>query len=788
MQKVSRKVKITGRLIKPFFAALLAAALLLSGCGDSSGPSDRADAPQPSTEEQDVNPNNTSVENLLSDVLYWQITEKSIPDPAKDFADDPENQTKYLSLPDSYTDVKINLSLRDSFSADGTLFRLYNITYKTKEYAEISSSYYILYTLEAPYEQWRCYPFSSDCWAADNPDFAIFPPYIEHIVGVCNDGVFLQIGSGEIGFYGWNGDSRLMEEIDTDSDSEYPTTLTLYRTGETLYAVFTDIFSKSNFTSYDEQLIPVVTRQNLENQLSGCFFSGTECLWYGFDEDHNLTVWDKPNGTQLFSLGDKVRSSSDFLLTKSAAGEFVLADISSIWAGDGTASLQKILSFTERSYDLQELLAMNVNEDGSLSLVAQFENRLCLLTLKQTDKPDRQEVTVVASNTSSLSRVVASFNRQNDKYRVTLVNPFDSDNLDDYRQQLQMEISAGRGPDLIETWLIDLTGCIENGYVEPLEDVIENPSDYWPGCLEYGRRNGVLYSIPYDITVSCLTASESLTGGLNSWTLEQMMEAVRCSPAEALEKDLDSLEIVLQYGLGIRDNTQFIDYDAGVSHLAEQPFIDFLEFAKKYGDNLYYTADSDYSEAAEYYHDGRLAFYTLSTYDLGQLLFPSVLFHEQEAFIGIPSTQGRGVYMGANALALNSNSPSKECAKEFLRYLMSVEGQIKFIQNDYMFSFSCRRDISNMILENYQIKSADSESSSGHFVFGLYIERIPLNDEQVEQLYSLFEDARPEWELPSEIYNIACEELEPYFAGDCSAEDATWKLNNRVQLYLDERK
>ncbi|MDE5587801.1 MAG: extracellular solute-binding protein [Acetatifactor sp.] len=783
MQNVSRKVKITGRLIKLVFVALLAASLLLSGCRDSSEPLDRAEASQPST-EQSANANNTSGKSLFSDALYCHVTEKSISDPTKGFVDDPENRTKYPSLVDSFADAKMNLSLTDSFSAAGTLYLLYNITYtmeENKEYIEIPSTYYFLYTLEAPYEQWYCYPFSSDCWATINPDSSITIPNIKSIAGVCKNGVYFQLLSGDIGYYSQFGDSRLMEEFKTDSES--PATFTLYHTDETLYAVSTDLFSNGSFTSYDEQLKPVLT-QNLENQLYGCFSSGSEFLWYGFDEQQNLVVWDKPNGTQLFSLGNMVNSYSDFLLTKSAAGEFILADISGIWAGDGTAPMQKILSFAERGYVLQELLALNVNEDGSLFLITQFEDSLCLLILEGSDEPDRQEVTVVSTDTASLSDVVASFNRQNDKYRVTLVNPFDSDDFSAYCQQLQMEISAGRGPDLVQAGLIDLAGCIDNGYVESLEDVIQNPADYWPGCLEYGERNGVLYSIPYYMVVSCLTASESLTGGLNAWTLEQMMEAVRRSPAESLEIDLDSLNIVLQYGLGIRDNTQFIDYDAGVSHLAEQPFIDFLEFAKKYGDNLYYTANSDYSEAAEYYHDGRLAFYTLTMYDPSRLLFSSVLFQGQDALIGMPSTQGRGVYMGCNALALNNNSPSKDCAREFLRYLMSREGQIEFVRNTL--TFSCRKDVTEMILEDYQLQSAESESSYGRF--GLISKSTPLSDEQIEQLFSLFEDARPKWELPSEIYNIACEELEPYFVGDCSAEDAAWKLSNRVQLYLDERK
>lgn len=37
------------------------------------------------------------------------------------------------------------------------------------------------------------------------------------------------------------------------------------------------------------------------------------------------------------------------------------------------------------------------------------------------------------------------------------------------------------------------------------------------------------------------------------------------------------------------------------------------------------------------------------------------------------------------------------------------------------------------------------------------------------------------------VVDILSEELEPFFAGQCSAEEAARKLDNRVQLYLDEQ-
>ena len=63
-----------------------------------------------------------------------------------------------------------------------------------------------------------------------------------------------------------------------------------------------------------------------------------------------------------------------------------------------------------------------------------------------------------------------------------------------------------------------------------------------------------------------------------------------------------------------------------------------------------------------------------------------------------------------------------------------------------------------------------------------------ITEKQVEQVNFLLENARPNnWHV-QEIKSILSEELAPYFAGDKTAEQAAEILNNRVQIYLDERK
>lgn len=481
-----------------------------------------------------------------------------------------------------------------------------------------------------------------------------------------------------------------------------------------------------------------------------------------------------------------VSVDNDFLLTRSAAGEFILADTSGIWTGDGNAPFKNVLSFAERGYLPEELLAVSSDENGGFSLIVRLDGSLCLLALVQTDTPDKQEITLVSSDTASLEPVIAAFNRQNDQYRVVLANPFESGDIDAYCRQLQLEISAGKGPDLMESWLVDWEGCIQNGYLEPLDNIYETPSDYWPAALDAGSMDGVRYGVCYRVVPSILAVSKSLAGDLEAWDIAQMMEAVRRSPAESLQTGLDSMGIVLNYGLAGQGNPQFLDYDAGISHLAEQPFLDFLDFAKNYGDDLYY-ADPSHDEAAQYYQDGRLAAFYQTMYGCSDFLFASACFKGQEVLIGMPSAHGRGIYMSPVTLCLNGSSPSLEGAGEFLRYLVSAQGQLAFHRSSFFVraGFSCRRDVTEMLLNEYQERNGDPDTT--HYL-GITVRSTALSDRQVEEFMALFEDARPEPEIPSKLEDMVQEELAPYFAGECSAEEAAGKLHNRVQLYLDEKK
>ena len=85
--------------------------------------------------------------------------------------------------------------------------------------------------------------------------------------------------------------------------------------------------------------------------------------------------------------------------------------------------------------------------------------------------PSKKEITLALTMpNTALNKVIADFNAANEEYFVKVVLPEGAESFDlsddmfgkweDFRKQIQMELSAGKGPDLLG------------------DDVVQNPEDY----------------------------------------------------------------------------------------------------------------------------------------------------------------------------------------------------------------------------------------------------------------------------------------------------------------------
>ena len=143
--------------------------------------------------------------------------------------------------------------------------------------------------------------------------------------------------------------------------------------------------------------------------------------------------------------------------------------------------------------------------------------------------------------------------------------------------------------------------------------------------------------------------------------------------------------------------------------------------------------------------------------------------------------------METSRLYLNRNAGNREGAIDFLRYLLSEEGQRQYMEYCSWMYLPVRRSLLQESLERYQ-QDVKVPPVQSHDDKGIYFELSELDEEQIETFWRILDNAVPAVFKADDIWSLVDEELQPYFNDARSAEDAAAALHSRVQVYLDEQK
>ena len=722
-----------------------------------------------------------------SDQVYYHIQETAIPNPDEELVDVFGNAE--------------NTFIReiDMVQKNGIFYRIAQCR-EMDGYLDLLQHKYFIQILEPPYQEWVAHEIGTIY-----EDGLYRAP--QHVLGIEDDRLLIFARNSLVQ---WQPGMEVPEKV---SDNEYDNSarygdlweLKMYRTDEGTLCIYD--LSGNTVTVLDGTLKEQETKElGAETIIYGMTEEpgSGELLWYG-TRNREFGVWRLEDGAAVLPDDAAIGSSSMQLHRGSGEdGGLYLADCQGLWRMEEGA-VTELCRFLDRSYTLQELYSMEVMEDGSLLLFVKCYEEDILLRIEgnRVPFPEKQVITLATTYTgkSSLDRAISRFNRTNEQYQVELLTPDTQETAPDYiakRQEfldrIMMETVAGRGPDLFFSQLINMSDMVQNGYLQSLEGVLEDEDAYWQAALDSGRIQGKLYGIPYDCSSLILTTySKSFAGDRQSWTLPELMEAVRSSDAEVLQNDFSGLAIVLFYGLRDNDNKTFIDWENGKSHLTEEPFLDLLGFAREYADNGQHTWENDAVAVKE----GKMIAVNPTIggglYNFDYLSRLENTFSGEPAHLGYPRSEGNGIYVDPRLFCLNAQSDKREGAEVFLRYLLSEETQrrlVEFSVDDFppvvgeagveMPKLAVRLSALERSIELGLEKGPDSLVSN-YWHDG-------LTEEQAQWLRFLIENARPGIFYVKEIEDIIYEELEPYFQGQRTAEEAAKILDNRVQLYLDERK
>lgn len=391
-----------------------------------------------------------------------------------------------------------------------------------------------------------------------------------------------------------------------------------------------------------------------------------------------------------------------------------------------------------------------------------------------------------------LTYAVEAYNTRNEKYYVEIVDyGQEYQDYDTAQERLKLDLSTSKGTDII--WVGELVAD-ELGYAGVLADlnVYLTPENYLNHILEYAQSGDALYEIAATFELGFIVGDSGKLGAETGWTIEEMLEIFRANNKDA--NALGNVGVYTAQELVLHAIEDFIDWDAGRADFCNQEFYDILEFCRN---------ESGWAKASqESVTSGTHLAIRYGISEVTDIQYMDWLLGDDWVVKGWPCNQGTGVKVQfSNSFAICSYSQCPEGAWDFLEYYMTLDW-----------------------LEDYAILHPESPQKTYQSIHGLPLNRSAFEEKlewsMVQRYYDdtgepipfyFGEEGIPNFYANSEedverikeivaladgkslsvlsfISQIVGEEIGGYKEGVLSAEQTAEKIQNRVQLYLDEQK
>lgn len=434
-------------------------------------------------------------------------------------------------------------------------------------------------------------------------------------------------------------------------------------------------------------------------------------------------------------------------------------------------------------------------------LIAYFpfeEKQLYLLTKKDVGEvPEKEELTLAIRYPSfNLEQRVAEFNRENERYHITLTTYI----TEEQQTRLDAELVSSNPPDLLDLTYMDAGKYAEKGLLEDLAPYLEGSGvldmdAYWDSIREGYTVNGRLICLPRSFTVFVLMGRESLLGSLEAWDMEAIITLSEEYPEGRL-MGMDNFQYVLEELCSDYILEQYIDWENGTCTFDQKEFGEFMMWLEEHTDGWERIASE------RDYQGGIVPEDILLLKRMWHVWFDPMrydMIYQGDMYVaGYPSQNGRTMYQGYafDLIGIASKSAHKDGAWEFLEYYLS------YPETEYDVGFPAQKELFVQMLEEqmtpeyYERKNPkqgeepiEIRAKSSFVMDGEAIDYYYLTPEQAELLQDIAEHTAFSLNggVRAEVINIIMEEMDGYFKGEKTLEETTTVIQNRVQILVQER-
>lgn len=431
---------------------------------------------------------------------------------------------------------------------------------------------------------------------------------------------------------------------------------------------------------------------------------------------------------------------------------------------------------------------MAIREDGSLILMDSMTETDSIYVLSTTPLEEKTLTLVSACyGTQMIQNAASLFSIKKPGVSIAFTSISEEDDWETYNTNLMNRVIAGDAPDMFIIPAEKMQIFYEKGVLADLSDVFsqELREQVFDCVWNAGTIDGKLVGLTTAISTRTMLVSEDIWPQ-NTWTLENMLTLADTTQSGKL-KGLIPMESgnpsasALLYDIALRDiSSSLVDWDTKTCHFDSQTFRRLLEYCKDTPlpqDGLDYQ--SRCAAIAREVQEGEYLAYSCGTYSLGDFSQQMASFPEGYHCVGVPTDRGSGnIAYASYFLVVNKNSENMDLIREFLPTLYGEEIERKYPE------YCLRRDVlrSRVVIPEWDNQP---QFNMGEGVYQLLPAK-PDGSSYVEEYIAYMDSCILYPTMDSTIADIVWEEAEPYFAGDKDLDQVIDNIQKRVQLYLYE--
>lgn len=398
----------------------------------------------------------------------------------------------------------------------------------------------------------------------------------------------------------------------------------------------------------------------------------------------------------------------------------------------------------------------------------------------------KKEIKLLATDglENLLKGFISDFNENNDSYYISYEEiTLNSPDYDEVVSYLNTKLISSDAPDVVIINYNFFQNYVDNGLLLNLTDYFGNEitmkkDDYLESVLNAFVYEDGVYAVPKSFAIGTLMIRKENEEYPAPWDIDSFLTYLEKNPQTALEYDGNKygvLDLCLRYGLD-----RYIDFEKGVSYFSDSDFRENLLRINELYDN---NDPTRWNVAVE--NGDRII---VETYirDFLELQRTRLEYESDMINMGYPSADGNMVcrLLPQNAMGVLASTSEKEGALAVLDFYSTYD---KFPADGFSV---LTNEFNKQIDEALHIETEYGDDGAESQVPKTICNGVPIyaaDNNLIEEIRKAISAGQPDSAERDSIRSIVMEEVNPYFIGDYSVDEAIERIEGRVNLYLAEK-